>query len=136
MLVDDVLLIPNSNTNNILHSAAKRKDYKIVFMNVPRQVTNINLAAVETLKDGHVSSGKYQGKTFRTDPPHVVLFSNKPLCWKDLTEDRWKILHITAKQGFACQDDAFEILTLSEYLSATVQKELIGSLKVDKNERL
>jgi hypothetical protein len=66
----------------------------------------------------------------------VVLFSNKPLCWKDLTEDRWKILHITAKQGFACQDDAFEILTLSEYLSATVQKELIGSLKVDKNERL
>jgi hypothetical protein len=134
MLVDDVLLIPNSNTNNILHSAAKHKDYKIVFMNVPRQDTNINLAAVETIKDGHVSSGKYQGQTFRTDPPHVVLFSNKPLCWKDLTEDRWKILNITAKQGFACQDDAFEILTLSEYLSATVQEELIGSHEVDKNE--
>jgi hypothetical protein len=132
--VDDVLLIPVSNTNNMLHSASKHKDYKIVFMNVARQFTNINLAAVEIIKDGHVSSGKYQGQTYRTDPPHVVLFSNKPLYWKGLTEDRWKILHITAELGCASQDDAYEILTLSEYLSA--QKKLIGSSEADKNQRL
>jgi hypothetical protein len=117
MHVDDVLLISYSNTNNILNLAAKQKDYKIVFMNIPRQTTNIILTAVETIKDGFVSSGKYQGDSFRTDPPHVVLFSNKPLCWENLTKDKWKILHITAKQGLAGQNNTFEILTLSEYLS-------------------
>jgi len=134
MLVDDVLLIPFSNTNNMLHLASKHKNYKIVFMNVSRQVTKIDLAAVETIKDGHVSSGKYQGQTYTTDSPHVVLFSDKPPCWKGLTEDRWKILHISAELGCASQDDAYEILTLSEYLSA--QKMLIGSLEEDKNQRL
>jgi hypothetical protein len=49
----------------------------------------------------------------------VVLFSNKPPCWKNVIENRWKILHITAKEKCAYQDDAFEILSLSEYISAT-----------------
>jgi hypothetical protein len=133
---DDVLTLSNNNTNNLLHLAAKKQCYKIVFMNVPRQASEINLAALETLKDGSVSSAKYHGKKYKTDPPHVVLFSNKPLCWKGLTTDRWKILHITAELGCAGQDDAFEILTLSEYISATVQKKLIGSHEVDKKERL
>jgi len=130
MLVDDVLLIPFSNTNNMLHLALKHKNYKIVFMNVSRQVTKIDLAAVEAIKDAYVSSGKYQGQTFTGDSPHVVLFSNKPPYWKGLTEDRWKILHISAELGCASQDDAYEIFTLSEYLSA--QKNLIGSLKQTK----
>ena len=134
MLVDDVLLIPFSNTNNMLHLALKHKNYKIVFMNVSRQVTKIDLAAVEAIKDAYVSSGKYQGQTFTGDSPHVVLFSNKPPGWKGLTEDRWKILHISAELGCASQDDAYEILTLSEYLSA--QKMRIESLEADKNQRL
>ena len=123
MHVDDVLLISYSNTNNILHLAAKQKDYKIVFVNISRQTTNINLTAIETIKDGFVSSGKYQGDSFRTDPPHVVLFSNKPLCWENLTKDKWKILHITTKQEMINQNNTFQILTLSEYLWATAQKE-------------
>jgi len=116
MRPDDVLLLSVNTTNNIRHLTAKQQHYKIVFINIPRQNTKINLASVETLK-------KYHGLIYRTDPLHVVLFSNKPLCWKGLTEDRWKILHITAKQGCAYQDDAFEILTLSEYISATNTKE-------------
>ncbi len=109
---DVLLLSVNNTTKNIQNLNAKQRNIKIVFINVPRLNTKLNLASVETLK-------KYHGLIHKTDPPHVVLFSNKPLCRKDLTENRWKILHITAKQRCAYQDDAFEILSLSEYISAT-----------------
>jgi len=109
----DVLLLSVDNTTkNIQNLHAKQRDIKIVFINIPRLNTKLDLASVETLK-------KYHGLIHKTDPPHVVLFSNKPPCWKDLTENRWKILHITAKEKCAYQDDAFEILSLSEYISAT-----------------
>jgi hypothetical protein len=49
------------------------------------------------------------------------LFSNKPLCWKNLAEDRWKILHITAEPNMAWQDNVFKILTLSEYIYSFTQ---------------
>jgi len=52
-----------------------------------------------------------------------VLFSNKPLCWENLTKDKWKILHITTKQEMINQNNTFQILTLSEYLWETAQKE-------------
>jgi hypothetical protein len=118
-----VLIIPDNNKRDILNLAAKHKKYNFVFMNVARQTKKIDLAAIENIKDGNVSSGKYQGKIIRTKPPHVVLFSNKPLCWEDLTEDRWKIIHITAGPKMAWKNDVFEVLTLSEYLFSTAQKE-------------
>ena len=73
-----VLMIPDDNKRDILNLAANHKKYEIVFMNVARQTKKIDLTAVENIKDGYVSSGKYRGQTFRTKHPHVVLFSNKP----------------------------------------------------------
>ncbi len=74
-----VLMIPDDNKRDILNLAANHKKYEIVFMNVARQTKNIDLTAVENIKDSSVPSGKYGGKTLRTTKhPHVVLFSNNP----------------------------------------------------------
>jgi hypothetical protein len=119
-----VLMIPDDNKRDILNLAANHKNYEIVFMNIARQTKtkNIDLAAVENIKDGYVSSGKYGGTTYRTTKhPHVVLFSNKPPPFEDLSEDRWKIINITAEPKMAWKDNVFEVLTLSEYLSSTTQ---------------
>jgi hypothetical protein len=51
----------------------------------------------------------------------VVLFSNKPPPFEDLSEDRWKIINITAEPKMAWKDNVFEVLSLSEYLSSTTQ---------------
>ncbi len=116
-----VLMIPDDNKRDILNLASNHKKYKFVFMNVARQTKKIDLTAVENIKDGDVSSGKYRGQTFRTKHPHVVLFSNKPLCLEDLSDDRRKIINITAEPKMAWKDNVFEVLTLSEYLSSTTQ---------------
>ncbi len=115
-------MIPDDNKRDILNLAANHKKYEIVFMNVARQTKNIDLTAVENIKDSSVSSGKYGGKTLRTTKHlHVVLFSNKPPPLEDLSEDRWKIINITAEPKMAWKDNVFEVLTLSEYLSLTTQ---------------
>jgi hypothetical protein len=51
----------------------------------------------------------------------MVLLSNTPLDWKGLSSDRWKILYIKPGQDPA-NKDAFEIFTLSEYLSYVSEK--------------
>jgi len=109
---DAVLMMPSASNHDTLFIAAKKATYKIVILNISRQSKAENFGALERIKDGIVHSTKYSGKYVRTEPPHVVLFSNHPLKWNSLTEDRWKILHIKRE---ADKEDSFEIFCLSQY---------------------
>lgn len=73
----------------------KKKFPKVVILNITR--TNegyVNYNAIETLKDGHLYSGKYKGLKIRMRTPHVLIFSNFAPDTTKLSEDRWKIKNI------------------------------------------
>jgi hypothetical protein len=68
-----------------------------------------------------VTRTKYKAENRMNDPPHMVLLSNTPLDWNGLSNDRWKILYTKPGQHPA-NKDAYEIFTLSEYLSCVSEK--------------
>jgi hypothetical protein len=111
-----VVKLPYNLTKTHLDAIGNQS--RTLFIDVPWETNKFKLATIQNIKDGYVVRRTKPG---RIDPLHVVLFSNKPLCWKNLAEDRWKILHITAEPNMAWQDNVFKILTLSEYIYSFTQ---------------
>lgn len=73
----------------------KRLPPKIALMNLRRsQETHVNYNAIESLKDGLVATGKYEGGQKIFDPPHVIVFANFAPETSALSADRWKIYNI------------------------------------------
>lgn len=67
----------------------------VVIVDIPRVARgHVSVAAIESLKNGIISSGKYEGGQLVFDPPHVVVFSNDPPPWTAMSMDRWKCKHI------------------------------------------
>lgn len=69
---------------------------KTVIFDIPRSNDEILLSwqTIEQLKNGLIFSTKYESKALRFNPPHVVVFSNKPPKTSKLSEDRWIIFTI------------------------------------------
>lgn len=51
--------------------------------------------ALESIKDGMVTSRKYKGKTMYFEVPHVVVFANYGPDWSKMSQDRWDLRVIT-----------------------------------------
>lgn len=63
----------------------------VVVVDIPRVAQgHLSVAAVESLKNGIISSGKYEGGQLVFDPPHVIVFSNDPPPWSSMSLDRWQ----------------------------------------------
>lgn len=61
-------------------------------MNLSRQAEGaFSYASVETIKDGLVFSGKYEGGTRLYARPHVIIFANWLPDMTKLSLDRWDI---------------------------------------------
>ena len=70
-------------------------DVKGVAFDVPRDaVAHFNYGILEALKNGFMSTGKYNGKICRFKPTKVVVFSNFPPDRTKLSRDRWDTLTI------------------------------------------
>jgi len=65
-------------------------------IDLPRSAENHNriYSYIEEIKDGFVTTQKYQGKTFVFDRPHVVIFANWLPKIECLSRDRWKIIDV------------------------------------------
>lgn len=86
-----VLYLSGGKANDILYQVVKRKeDPTIVLFNLTRtQEGKTSYQAIESIKDGLVASGKYEGG-FRMFPsPHVIVFANWPPDYNALSRDRW-----------------------------------------------
>jgi hypothetical protein len=69
--------------------------YKMVQVGLSRQNSaKFTMEAIELLKDGLFSSMKYQSSLVRTVSPHLIIYTNTEPNWNELTEDRWKIIHL------------------------------------------
>lgn len=70
---------------------------KIIILDIPRSNDEllISYQLIEQLKNGYMFSGKYKGKLIRFNPPHVVIFANKPPEYEKLSADRWRVYKIT-----------------------------------------
>ena len=76
-----------------------QKPPKICIANIPRQQEQfVSYQAVECLKDGLVSTGKYEGGQRVFDSPHVVIFANFAPDRTKMSKDRWKVVELAKLQ--------------------------------------
>lgn len=65
----------------------------IVLLDVPRHnVEYINYGVLESLKNGLIYSGKYEGGVVCFKPPHVFVFANELPDLSKFSKDRWNII--------------------------------------------
>ncbi len=68
------------------------KDPTIIILDVPRDTLDyINYGAIESLKNGHIYSGKYEGGKCIFKIPHVIVFANEGPDRSKMSSDRWDI---------------------------------------------
>lgn len=75
-------------------------DCRILVVNVPRDFSNVSYSALEAIKDGLVCNMKSHtngSKIF--NPPHVVVFANRPPKTDTMSTDKWNIFNIDYARG-------------------------------------
>lgn len=76
-------------------------DRTVVFFNIPRDSDDqgmISYKALESLKDGLMTSTKYESNTMCFNSPVVWVFSNNEPEIEKLSQDRWKIWNLEDDQ--------------------------------------
>lgn len=74
---------------------------EIVIWNLTRSVGQgedklvVSYAAMESVKDGLIASGKFEGGQLVFNSPHVVVMANYPPDYAMLSSDRWKVEEIS-----------------------------------------
>jgi hypothetical protein len=94
----NALSIP-SKAQDAYHQIIKAKEEKrlpkIIIIDVPRSSLDfINYQAIENIKNGFVTCGKYEGGTAYFKPPHVIIFANEEPIKEKMSSDRWHIERI------------------------------------------
>ncbi len=98
MRVENALVVEGKKTD-IFHQIAKRQEDNIavplVIIDVPRaSFNNISYSAIECIKNGFISSGKYEGGQYTFKSPHVYVFANSMPDKGKFSEDRWNIVDL------------------------------------------
>lgn len=85
--------LSGGSAKDILYQIIKHKvDPSIIVFNLARtQEGKVSYQAIETVKDGMVQSGKYEGGFRMYAPPHVIVFANWPPDFNALSQDRWML---------------------------------------------
>ncbi len=64
----------------------------VIICDIPRSsLEYINYQAMEKIKDGCFSSGKYECCEVRINSPHIICFANEPPDTSKLSKDRWVV---------------------------------------------
>jgi len=95
-----VLYLAGGSYKDACHACVKaRQDPRIVLVNLPRTTEGkVSYATFESLKDGLVYSGKYEGGVRLFAPPHVIIFANFLPDLAALSIDRWDVRHLRFQQ--------------------------------------
>lgn len=83
----------------ILQKAGRDLNLETTFIfNFPRSSEGVSYRAIESVKDGLMTSAKYESSTLVFNCPHVWIFSNEHPDITKLSKDRWKIWTIEDNQ--------------------------------------
>ncbi len=98
MRVENALVVDGRKTD-IFHQIAKRKEEGIavplVIIDIPRaSFSNISYSAIECIKNGFISSGKYEGGQYTFKSPHIYVFANSRPERSKFSKDRWNIIKL------------------------------------------
>jgi len=70
-------------------------DVKVLLVDVPRcYMEHLSYQFLEDVKDGRVFSPKYESRTKRFLPPHVIVFCNEDPNMEKLSADRYSIVRV------------------------------------------
>lgn len=91
-----VQFLSGGNFRDTSYQIIKRKeDPRIVLVNLPRTVEGkVSYTSLESIKDGLIQCGKYEGGTRLFPPPHVIVFSNFMPDLGALSADRWELRNL------------------------------------------
>lgn len=100
---DDALFFTGGNARDLGYQIVKLKRApRVIFFNYSRsQEGKISYASIESIKDGLISSAKYEGGFKIFAHPHVVTMANWLPDLGALSHDRWKIYAITGNNFVA-----------------------------------
>lgn len=95
--VPDTMFVSSGSAKDITYQVVKsQQEPKNVVFNLPRSAEGaMSYAAIESLKDGLLFSGKYEGGVKLFPPPHVVIFANFLPDYGKLSLDRWRVRHLS-----------------------------------------
>lgn len=67
-----------------------------IVINLPRSFDNsyLSYTGIEEVKDMFFYSGKYEGGMVDGNCPHLLIFSNEPPNYDEMSQDRWKVVKI------------------------------------------
>jgi len=85
-------------------------DPTVIFYNLPRDSDDrglLSYKALESLKDGMMTSTKYESKTMMFNSPSVWVFSNNMPSLEKLSKDRWKVWSIQNNELHDITDEHF-----------------------------
>lgn len=89
---DSVVLLNNGKAADLSFVMNEARGANTILMTLQRSVESIvNYQALEQFKDNCYVSSKYASSSNVGCPNHLVVFSNFPLDWAKLSEDRWII---------------------------------------------
>lgn len=80
----------------------EKNDLKILIIDVPRSsYHNISYKAMEQVKNGFFFNSKYESEMVIFNPPHIIVFSNFPPDYPELSVDRWNVVKINQESSVA-----------------------------------
>lgn len=91
----DALML-SGKSSDMFHMLSKFENKrKLIIVDVPRSSQDfINYGALESIKNGLIFSGKYEGAQIIFNCPHLICFSNQKPDETKMSNDRWKIRYI------------------------------------------
>ena len=92
-------IVVNGSARDIYHRVLSFSETNgppsVVLIDIPRcNRGGVSYQAIESLKSGLIASSKYEGGQLVFDSPHVIVFSNDPPSWGQLSADRWHVYEI------------------------------------------
>lgn len=79
----------------VQQSLTKNRNLKTTIFNFTRSVEDyVSYQTIESIKDGILCSGKYEGSMEIFNPPHIIIFANFLPDINKLSKDRWKIYQV------------------------------------------
>lgn len=92
-LGSDTLVLTSTNEGDINFILSQFSRAKIIVFDLARKSEKfMNYRTLENIKNGYVTSTKYESKNIQIDIPHLVVFANFFCERKELSSDRWNIL--------------------------------------------